>query len=112
MQLRIYLQKSNFNYEKNEFYKNKTKIALPAQYSTSFPDKHPELIYIIVSIKIHIGNDMDKSPWWNCDDETITQYTGYPMNVYDDLSIDKSKKREKIGMDVSDSIVSMLYTRK
>ena len=60
MQLRISLQRSNFNYEKNEYYKNKTKIALPAQYSTSFPDKHPGVLYILVSIKLHIGNYMDK----------------------------------------------------
>ena len=52
----------------------------------SFLDKHPEVLYIIVSIKLHIGNDMDKChyvcyvldyntvTWWNCDDETITQY--------------------------------------
>ena len=60
MQVRIYLQRSNFNYEKNEYCKNKTKISLPAQYSMSFPDKHPELLYIIVSVKLHIGNDMDK----------------------------------------------------
>ena len=60
MQLRISLQISNFNYEKNEFYKTKTKIAPPAQFSMSFPDKHPEVRYIIVSIKLNIGNDMDK----------------------------------------------------
>ena len=34
------------------------------------------------------------------------------MNVYNDLSSDKKQKREKIGMDVSDRIVSMLYIRK
>ena len=65
---------------KNIFCKNKTKIALPAQYSMPFPDK-PEVLYILVSIKLHIGNDMDKGryvcdvldyntgTWWNCDDE-------------------------------------------
>ena len=53
MQLRIYLQRSNFNDEKNVSTKIKQKIALPAQYSMSFPDK-PEVLYIIVSIKIHI----------------------------------------------------------
>ena len=26
--------------------------------------------------------------WWNCDVDTITQYPGYTMNVYDNLSID------------------------
>ena len=83
--------------------KNKTKTALSAQYSMSFPD-NPEVLYILVSIKLNIGNDMDKGhavcdvldyntgTWWNCDDETITQYPGYPMNVYNDLSIYKRKK--------------------
>ena len=100
MQLRISLQRSNFNSEKNEFWKNKTKISLTAQYSMSFPDKHPEVLYILVSIKLNIFNDMNKGhyvcdvlyyntgTWWNCDDETTTQYLGYPLNVYDDLSID------------------------
>ena len=126
MQLRISLQRSNFNYEKNEYCKTKTKIFLPAQYSMSFPDKHPEVLYILVYIKLHIGNDMDKvhyvcnvlyyntGAWWNSDDETITQYLGYPMNVYDDLSIDKkqNKKGKKMCMDGSDRILYMLYIRK
>ena len=55
---------------------------------------------MLVSIKLHISNDMDKGhyvcyvldcntgTWWNCDNDTITQYLGYPMNVYNDLSID------------------------
>ena len=66
----------------------------------SFQD-NPEVIYILFSIKLHIGNDMDKGhyvcdlldyntgTWKNCDYKTITQYTGYPMNVYDELSIYK-----------------------
>ena len=45
-----------------------------------FPD-NPEVLYIIVYINLHIGNDMDKGhhvcdvldyntgTWWNCDDE-------------------------------------------
>ena len=60
MQLIISLQRSNFNFEKNEYCKNKTKIVLLAQYSMSFSDKYPEVLYIIVSIKLHIGNDMYK----------------------------------------------------
>ena len=72
----------------------------------SFPD-NPEVLYIIVSTKLHIGNDTDKGhyvcavldyntgTWWNYDDDTITQYPGYPMNVYNDLSTDKRKKKEK-----------------
>ena len=85
---------------KNEYYKNKTKIALPAQYSMSFPNNR-DVLYIVVSIKLRIGNDMDKGhylcdilyyntgTWWNFDDEKITQYLGYPMNLYNDLSSDK-----------------------
>ena len=87
----------------------------------SFPDKHAEVIYILVYTKLHIGNDIDKGhyacdlldyhkgTWWNCDDDTITQYLGYPMNVYDDLSTDKIKKGGKVSMDGSDRIVSILY---
>ena len=67
----------------------------------SFPDKHAELLDILVSFKLHIGNYMDKGhyfcdvlyyntgTWWNFYDDIITQYTGYPMNVYDDLSTNK-----------------------
>ena len=73
----------------------------------SFSDKYDEVVYIMVFIKLHVGKYMDsgnyvcdllgynKVTWWNCDDETITQYPGYPMNVYDDLSIDKKQKRKK-----------------
>ena len=72
-----------------------------------FPVKHAEVLYILVSIKFHIGNDMDKGhyicdvfdynteTWWNCDDSKVTKYPGYPMNVYDDLSIDKKQKKVK-----------------
>ena len=91
-----------------------------------FPGKHDEVIYIIVSVKLHIGNDMDKcyyvcdvlyyntGTWWNCDDDTITQYPGYPMNVYNDLSIDNLKKQKwkRVCMDVSDRIVSLLDIKK
>ena len=33
---------------------------------------------------------------WNCDDDTITQYPGYPMNFYNDLSIDKKQKEKNM----------------
>ena len=106
MQLKISLRRSNYNMENNAYCKNKTKIAPPAQYSMSFPNNR-EVIYILVSIKIHIGNDMYQGHYvcdvldyntgtcWNCDDETITQYPGYPMNVYNDLSSDKKTKERK-----------------
>ena len=66
----------------------------------SFPGKDAEVIYILVSIKLHIVNDMDSSDyvydvleyntltWWNFDDDKITKNSGYPKNVYDDLSKD------------------------
>ena len=124
MQLRISLQRSHYNVENNIFYKNKTKIALPAQYSMSFPNE-PKVIYILVSIKCHIGNDMDQGhylcdvldyntgTWWNCDDDIITEYSGYPMNVYNDLSSDKKQKiGKRYDMDVSERIVSTIYIRK
>ena len=62
----------------------------------SFTVMHAEVIYILIYIKLYIGNDMDKGhyvcdvldyntgTWWNCDDDTINKYRGYPMNVYDD----------------------------
>ena len=71
-----------------------------------FPDRHPEVLYILVSIKLHIGNDIDMGhcvcdvlyyntgTWWNCDDATITKYSGYPKNVYDSSSIDNEQKKE------------------
>ena len=104
MQLRISLQRSNYNIKKNEYCKNKTKITLPAQYSMSFPNNR-EVLYILVSIKIHVGNDMDQGhyvcdvldyntgTWWNCDDKKITQYPVYPMNAYNDLSSYLFKKK-------------------
>ena len=39
--------------------------------------------------------DYNTVTWWNFDGETITQYPGYPMNVYNDLSIDNNNKMEK-----------------
>ena len=91
----------------------------------SFPGIEAAVLYILVFIKLHIGNDIDKGyyvcdlldyntgTWWNCNDGKITQYPGYPMNVYDNLSIDKIIiKLERLCMDGSDRIVSMLYIKK
>ena len=33
---------------------------LKAQYSISFLDKHPEVLYILVYIKLYICNDIDE----------------------------------------------------
>ena len=60
-----------------------------------------------VSIKYHIGNDMDKEhyicdvlyyiteTWWKYDDEIVTKYSGYPMNIYNEVSSDKKQKKVK-----------------
>ena len=90
----------------------------------SFPND-PKVIYVLVSIKFYIGNDMDQvqyvcdvldyntGTWWNCDDEIVTEYPGYPMNVYNDLSSDKNKKiGKRHDMNGSDRIVSMIYIKK
>ena len=39
--------------------------------------------------------DYNTGTWYNFDDEKITQYPGYPMNVYNGLSSDKKQKKEK-----------------
>ena len=87
--------------------KIKQKFPFEPKKYMSFPDKHPEVIYILVSIKLHIGNDTDKGhyicdvldynteTWCNCDDDRRTQHPGYPMNVYDSLSIDEKKEKKK-----------------
>ena len=106
MQLRISLQRSKYNVETDSFCKNKTKIALSAQYFL-YCTNNPEVIYVLVSIKYHIGNDMDQGhyicdildystgKWWKCDDEIITKYPGYPINVYNEFSSDKKHKKVK-----------------
>ena len=72
-----------------------------------FSGKHYEVVYIIVSIKIHVGKYMDngncifdildynKGTWWNCDDDTITNYSGYPDNVYEYSSNENEQKKGK-----------------
>ena len=82
------------------------------------------MIYILVSINIHIGNGTNKGHYvcdileyntgtcWNCDDTTMTKYSVYPKNVYDNLSTDNEQKEGKhVILDGSDSIVSMLYIK-
>ena len=76
-----------YNDERYEYHKDKTKISLPAQYSMYFPGKHTEVLYIIVSIKLHIGNNIDSGhyvcdilyyntgKWCNFDYEIITKYS-------------------------------------
>ena len=57
MQLRISLQRTEYNWETETYIKNNNKIALSAEYSLYRPN-HPEVIYVLVSIKYHIGNNM------------------------------------------------------
>ena len=64
----------------------------------SFPGEHTELLYILVSINIHIFIFMDSGhcvcdildyntgTWLNFDDDTIPKYSGFPENVYNYLS--------------------------
>ena len=91
----------------------------------SFSGEDTEVLYILVYIKLHIGNDMDSGhyvcdlldyntgTWWNCCDDTITKYEVYPNNVYDNLSIDnEQKKRKDCILDGSDSIVSIYILKK
>ena len=86
----------------------------------SFSEKHDSVVYILVSIKHHVGKDMDSSryicdvlyyntgTWWRCDNKKITNYSGYIENVYDDFSHENLKKGGKCIMMESDIIVSML----
>ena len=36
----------------------KKKSPLPSQYSMSFPGSHDEVVYIMMSINMNVGNDM------------------------------------------------------
>ena len=88
----------------------------------SFLGIDSEVFYILVSINLHIGKDMDNvhyvcdvleyntGTWWNYDDDTIPQYPGYLMNVCDELLIEKKEKLnfKRLCMDVLDRIVSMV----
>ena len=49
MQLRIYLQRSEYNVETDSFYKNKTKIALAAQYFPSCPNNTEVIFFLSLS---------------------------------------------------------------
>ena len=52
--------------------------------------------------------------WCICEDETITQYPVYPMNVYDELLFYKKQieNLKIVCMDGSYRIVSMVYIKK
>ena len=88
----------------------------------SFSVIYDEVVYIMISIKLQFGKDIDSVyyvcgvldyntvTWWRCDDGTITSYSGYPENVYDYLLHENEKKGE-VGLKGSDSIVSILYIK-
>ena len=75
-----------------------------------FTGKHSEVVYIMVSIKIHIGKGMDSGhyvcdvldyntgTWYNFDDGIIIHYSVYSENVYDNLSNENEPKRGEILM--------------
>ena len=79
MQLRISLQRSHYNVEKDTFCKNKTKIALSAQYFMSYSNDL-KVIYVLVSIKYHIGNDMYQGQYL-CD---VLDYNTDHINIVPD----------------------------
>ena len=104
MQIRIFLQRSEYDFQREEYCKNKTKFALLSQYSMSFTGQGAEVLYIIVSIKLDIAHYVDIGhyicdvlynstvTWCDYDDDKITKHSGYPNNVYDNLSKDNEKK--------------------
>ena len=86
----------------------------------SFSGKNDEVVYILVSIKLHVVNYINghyvcdllyyrTGTWRNCDYDTVTNYSGYLENVYADLSNENKQKWGDFIMNKSDSIVSMLY---
>ena len=58
--------------------------------------------------------DYNTGTWWNCDYDTITQYVGYQINVYDELLIDnkQNKNCKRFCMNGSDRVVYMVYILK
>ena len=64
----------------------------------SFSVKNDEVLYILVSINLYVGKDMNSGhcdydildyntgTWWNFNYNRITNYSGYPDNIYDNLS--------------------------
>ena len=74
----------------------------------SFSGKNDKAVYILFSIKQNVGKDMDSGhyvcdvldyntgTWWNYDDDTITNHSGYLENVCDNLSNRNDKKMEEL----------------
>ena len=74
----------------------------------SFSSSHDEVIFIMTSINIHVGKDMDichyvcyllyynTGTWCRFDDEIITNYSGYPESFCNYLSHENEQKKMKI----------------
>ena len=83
------------------------KNSLPLQYYLSFSVINDEVVYILVSIKFHQGKDMDSvhyycvfwgfntRTWQRCDDDTISEFRGYPGSVYNESSQEDLYKKEE-----------------
>ena len=63
MQIRTFLKIPGYNGLRDEYFKNKAKIALPSQYYAYFSVSHDEVVYILVSINIDVGKDMDSGQY-------------------------------------------------
>ena len=83
----------------------------------SFLGEHDKVVYIIVSINIDIVKDIDSGhyvcdvlnynteTWLNFDDDTITNYSRYPDNIYDYLSNENEPKKGGGGLLWMDRII-------
>ena len=105
---------------------NFEKVAFPSQYSMSFPGIDDEVLCILVFIKLRIVDDTDKGhyicdvldyntvAWWNWDDATITQYSGYPMNIYMIIYrlIMSKKKENSYPVWIIQDYVNVIYLKK
>ena len=95
MQRRIFLQMLEYNSKRYEYCKNIKTLPFHYIIICLFSGINDEVVYIIVSIKIHVGQDMDSGQyycgvldyntgtWWRFVDYKITNFRGYPENVYD-----------------------------
>ena len=59
MQHILFPQISEYNGVRDEYFKNETKMALPSQYSMYLSGSHDEVVFILVSLKLHVGKNMD-----------------------------------------------------
>ena len=91
----------------DEYWKIKTNITLPSQYSIKFSGIDNGLVYVLVSIKIRVVKNMDSGhlvcyvldynsgKWQRCEYDKITNFRGYPENVYDELLHENKQNQGK-----------------